>query len=31
MIFSILLSTSYYLKRHKWSLLKSRKVVYTPR
>jgi len=31
MIFSILLSTSYYLKRHTWSLLKSRKVVYTPR
>jgi ubiquinol-cytochrome c reductase cytochrome c1 subunit len=31
MIFSFLLSFSYYMKRHKWSLLKSRKVVYTPR
>jgi len=31
MIFSLLLGTSYYLKRHKWSILKSRKLVYTPR
>jgi len=31
MIFSFLLSFSYYMKRHKWSLLKSRKVIYTPR
>jgi ubiquinol-cytochrome c reductase cytochrome c1 subunit len=30
-IFSILLSSSYYMKRHKWSLIKSRKIVYTPR
>jgi len=31
MIFSALLGFSYYMKRHKWSLLKSRKVIYTPR
>lgn len=31
MIFSLLLTTSYYMKRHKWSLIKSRKIVYTPR
>jgi len=30
-IFSILLASSYYMKRHKWSLIKSRKIVYTPR
>jgi len=31
MIFSMLLASSYYLKRHKWSVLKSRKLVYTPK
>jgi len=31
MMFSLLLGSSYYLKRHKWSMLKSRKIVYTPR
>lgn len=30
-IFSILLSSSYYMKRHKWSLIKSRKILYTPK
>jgi len=30
MMFSLLLGSSYYLKRHKWTLLKSRKLVYTP-
>jgi len=31
MMFSLLLSSSYYMKRHKWSVIKSRKIVYTPR
>merc|ERR1712212_6677 len=31
MMFSMLIAASYYLKRHKWSLLKSRKVVFTPK
>jgi len=28
MVFSLLLAVSYYLKRHKWSVLKSRKIAY---
>lgn len=31
MIYSFLMAGAYYLKRHKWSLIKSRKIVYTPR
>lgn len=31
MIYSLLLAGSYYLKRHKWSMIKSRKIVYTPK
>ena len=31
MMFTILMGTSYYLKRHKWSMIKSRKIVFTPR
>jgi len=31
MMFSFLMGTSYYLKRHKWSMIKSRKIVFTPR
>merc|ERR1712107_608335 len=27
----LLMVTSYYLKRHKWSMIKSRKIVFTPR
>ncbi|KAM9199618.1 cytochrome c1, heme protein, mitochondrial [Mergus octosetaceus] len=30
MISSLLISLTYYLKRHKWSVLKSRKMVYRP-
>merc|ERR1711976_188335 len=30
MIFGILLSVAYYAKRHKWSVLKSRKLAYKP-
>ena len=28
---SLLMVVSYYIKRHKWSMIKSRKIVYTPR
>ena len=28
---SFLLVTSYYFKRHKWTVIKSRKMIYTPR
>jgi len=28
---ALLLVPSYYMKRHKWSVLKSRKIIYTPR
>lgn len=31
MIYSFLLAGTYYMKRHKWSLIKSRKLVYTPK
>jgi len=31
MMFSIIISISYYLKRHKWSAIKSRKFAYTPK
>lgn len=31
MMFSFLMGSSYYLKRHKWSMIKSRKIVFTPR
>lgn len=30
-IFSILTVLTYYIKRHKWSSLKSRKIVYNPK
>lgn len=30
-IFGILIPISWYIKRHKWSVLKSRKIVYTPK
>ena len=30
-MFSFLLVTSYYFKRHKWTVIKSRKMFYTPR
>ena len=28
---SFLLVNSYYFKRHKWTVIKSRKMIYTPR
>ena len=28
---AILAGLSYYVKRHKWSMIKSRKLVYTPK
>ncbi|XP_002735024.1 cytochrome c1, heme protein, mitochondrial-like [Saccoglossus kowalevskii] len=31
MVLGLLISVSYYLKRHKWSVLKSRKLAYVPR
>lgn len=31
MVFSVLISISYYWKRHKWSILKSKKIVYKPK
>ena len=31
LILGMLGATSYYVKRHKWSLLKSRKLVFTPK
>jgi len=31
MIYSFLIAGGYYLKRHKWSVIKSRKLVYTPK
>jgi ubiquinol-cytochrome c reductase cytochrome c1 subunit len=31
MIYSVLIAGAYYLKRVKWSVVKSRKIVYTPR
>ena len=31
MIFGILITTSYYMKRHKWSVIKSRKLIFTPK
>lgn len=31
MIFSVLIGISYYMKRHKWSVIKSRKLVYRPK
>ncbi|PIK49668.1 putative cytochrome c1, heme protein, mitochondrial [Apostichopus japonicus] len=30
MIFSLLISAAYYLKRHKWTVMKSRKIAYRP-
>lgn len=30
MMFSLLFGLSYYIKRHKWSVLKSRKIAYKP-
>ncbi|XP_063601626.1 cytochrome c1, heme protein, mitochondrial-like [Penaeus indicus] len=30
MMFSLLFGLSYYVKRHKWSVLKSRKIAYKP-
>ena len=31
MMFTLLMGTSYYLKRHKWSMIKSRKIIFTPK
>merc|ERR1711974_525896 len=31
MMFTFLMGTIYYLKRHKWSMVKSRKIVFPPR
>jgi len=31
LILSMLAASSYYIKRHKWTLIKSRKILYTPR
>jgi len=31
MIFSVLIGISYYMKRHKWSVIKSRKLMYRPK
>lgn len=31
MIFSVLIGISYYMKRHKWSVIKSRKLIYRPK
>ena len=31
MMFTFLMGTSYYLKRHKWSMIKSRKIIFTPK
>ena len=31
MIFSVLIGISYYMKRMKWSVIKSRKLVYRPK
>jgi len=31
LMFSLLFGAAYYMKRHKWSSVKSRKVLYTPR
>lgn len=31
MLFSFLISVSYYWKRHKWSVLKTRKIVFKPK
>lgn len=30
-MFTILLALTYYIKRHKWSTLKSRKIVFNPK
>ena len=30
MIFSFMISVAYYYKRHKWSSLKTRKIIYKP-
>jgi len=30
-MFTLLMGTSYYLKRHKWSMIKSRKIIFTPK
>ncbi|XP_064118852.1 cytochrome c1, heme protein, mitochondrial-like [Macrobrachium nipponense] len=30
MMFSLLTAITYYIKRHKWSVLKSRKIAYKP-
>ena len=31
MILAMLFGLTFYIKRHKWSLLKSRKIIYTPK